>query len=425
MSELPTAVDRRTDLAAGLFDDLARNTRVGEGICRASYGEGEAYAHRLLAETARSLGLEVETDAAANTYMTLPGRDRAAPRIVMGSHLDSVLNGGNFDGAAGVVSGVTALAALKDIGLRPPRDLTVMGIRAEESAWFGTSYIGSRAALGKLDLANLEEAKRSDTGRSLGDHMAEAGANPDALRRDPPALDPARLRAYMEVHIEQGPVLQAEGFPVGLVTGIRGNVRFPEARVLGEYTHVGVPRSHRRDAAVAASLLVAALDQWADECDARGRDFAYTVGKFFTDASEHQMTRVAGRVDFTLDVRSVDAAFHAGLEGRVRDIAREVATRKGTTIDLGRVTTAAVGPVAPAILERLSRGAAELGLAERRLPSAASHDAAAFAAAGVPTGMIFIRNDHGSHNPRESMELPDFMAATRLLAWWLVDQERA
>jgi len=425
MSELSTAVDRRTDLAAGLFDDLARNTRIGEGICRASYGEGEAYAHRLLGETARSLGLEVRTDAAANTYMTLPGRDRSAPPIVMGSHLDSVLNGGNFDGAAGVVSGVTALAALKDVGVRPPRDFTVMGIRAEESAWFGTSYIGSRAALGKLDLANLAEAKRSDTGRSLGEHMAEAGADPDALRRGPPALDPARLRAYMEVHIEQGPVLQAEGFPVGLVTGIRGNVRFPEARVLGEYTHVGVPRSHRRDAAVAASLLVAALDGMADDCDARGRDFAYTVGKLFTDAAEHQMTRVAGRVDFSLDVRSVDAAFHAELERHVRDIARRIAERKGTTIDLGRVTTAAVGPVAPAILERLSRGAAALGLAERRLPSAASHDAAAFAAAGVPTGMIFIRNDHGSHNPLESMELPDFMAATRLLAWWLLDQEQS
>lgn len=425
MSDLTIAVDRRADLAAGLFDDLARNTRVGEGICRASYGPGETYAHRLLAETARSLGLEVTTDAAANTYMTLPGRDRAAPPIVMGSHLDSVLNGGNFDGAAGVVSGLTALAALKDQGHVPPRDLTVMGIRAEESAWFGTSYIGSRAALGQLDLANLDAAKRSDTGRTLAAHMAEAGADPDALRRGPPALDPGRLRAYMEVHIEQGPVLQAEGHPVGLVTGIRGNVRFPAACVLGEYTHVGVPRSHRRDAAVAAAHLVAALDRFADDCDGQGRDFAFTVGKLYTDAAEHQMTRVAGRVDFSLDVRSVEASFHAALEDRVRTIAAEVARRSGTTIELGRVTKAAVGPVAPAILQRLARGAAVLGLAERRLPSAASHDAAAFAAAGVPTGMIFIRNDHGSHNPKESMELADFMTATRLLAWWLVDQEQA
>src|ERR1044071_2425226 len=149
MTDLRAAVDRRTGLAAGLFDDLARNTRVGAGICRASYGEGEAYAHALVAETARGLGLEVATDAAANTYMTLPGRDRARPRIVMGSHLDSVLNGGNYDGLAGVVAGLTAVAALKDSGHVPPCDLTVMGIRAEESAWFGTSYIGSRAALGQ------------------------------------------------------------------------------------------------------------------------------------------------------------------------------------------------------------------------------------------------------------------------------------
>lgn len=424
MTDLDRAVAGRTTLAADLFTELARNTRVGEGICRASYGEGEAYAHNLVAETARSLGLDVTIDAAANTYMTLPGRDRAAPRIVMGSHLDSVLNGGNFDGAAGVVSGMTALAAMRDAGLTPPRDLTVMGIRAEESAWFGTSYIGSRAALGKLDLANLEQARRSDTGRSLAEHMAEAGADPDALRRGPAALDPGRLRAYMEVHIEQGPVLQAEGFPVGLVTGIRGNVRFPAAAVIGEYTHVGVPRSHRRDAAVAAGHFIAALDALADEFDAAGQDFAYTVGKLYTDPAEHQMTRVAGRVDFSLDVRSVSPEIHAGLEARVRALADRVAARQGVSFALGRVTTAAVGPVHPGILARLSEGVGALGLAERRLPSAASHDAAAFAAAGVPTGMIFIRNDHGSHNPKESMELDDFMAATRLLAWWLVAQER-
>jgi beta-ureidopropionase / N-carbamoyl-L-amino-acid hydrolase len=425
MTDLSRAVDRRTSLAAGLFDELARNTRVGEGICRASYGEGEAYAHRLLAETARELGFTVTTDPAANTYMTLPGRDRSAPPIVMGSHLDSVLNGGNFDGAAGVISGLTALAALKDAGYTPPRDLTVMGIRAEESAWFGTSYIGSRAALGRLDLANLETAKRSDTGRSLGEHMAEAGADPDALRRGPATLDPTRLRAYMEVHIEQGPVLQAEGFPVGLVTGIRGNVRFPAAAVIGEYTHVGVPRSHRRDAAVAAALFIAALDRAADAHEAAGRDFAYTVGKLYTDASEHQMTRVAGRVDFSLDVRSVLPELHGELESQVRTLAAEIADRSGVRFDLGRVTTAAVGPVESGILERLARGAQALGLPERRLPSAASHDAAAFAAAGVPTGMIFIRNDHGSHNPKESMELDDFMKATQLLAWWLVDQEHS
>jgi beta-ureidopropionase / N-carbamoyl-L-amino-acid hydrolase len=423
MTDLDRAVLGHTSLAGELFADLARNTRVGEGICRASYGEGEAYAHGLVAETARRLGLEVTRDAAANTYMTLPGRDRTSPRIVMGSHLDSVVNGGNYDGAAGVVSGLTALAALRDAGLTPPRDLTVMGIRAEESAWFGTSYIGSRAALGALDLGNLEQAKRSDTGRSLAEHMAEAGAEPDALRRGPPALDPRRLRAYMEVHIEQGPVLQAEGLPVGLVTGIRGNLRFPAAAAIGEYTHVGVPRSHRRDAAVAAAQFVVALDRLADDHDSAGHDFAYTVGKLYTDATEHQMTRVAGRVDFSLDVRSVEPQIHAGLEAQVRLLAEQVAARQGVRFELGRVTTAAVGPVAPDILARLAEGVRALGLPERRLPSAASHDAAAFAAAGVPTGMIFIRNDHGSHNPRESMELDDFMAATRLLAWWLVAQE--
>ena len=417
---LKTAVAGREGLAAATFDELARGSHDGIGITRASYGEGEQFAHTLMARTADGLGLEVERDPAGNTYMTLPGADRQAPPVIVGSHLDSVAQGGNYDGAAGVVSGLIACAGLRDAGLTPARDIRVMGIRAEESAWFGVSYIGSRAALGKLPDGALDQATRADTGRTLADHMAEAGCDPEALRAGAVHLPPGRQHAYLEVHIEQGPVLEEARLPVGIVTGIRGNRRLPKARCIGEYSHCGgVPRSHRRDAVIATAALVGALDAVWTDCEAQGRDFAFTVGKFFTDADWHAMTKIAGAVDFSLDMRSLDGAFLDEMEGRVRALAAEIAAKRDVDFDLGAFTQAAPGILDQGIRESLLEGASALGIAHQEIASGASHDAAAFAAAGVPTAMIFIRNDNGSHNPDEAMALPDFMAATQLLAWWL------
>lgn len=419
---LAEAVMDRTSLAAALFAELERNTHDGIGITRASYGEGEQFAHELMRRRARELDLEVAVDPAGNSYLTLPGRDRSAPRIIVGSHLDSVAQGGNYDGAAGVVAGLVALAALKDLGHRPQHDISVMGIRAEESAWFGVSYIGSRAALGALPPDALDSARRTDTGRSLADHMAACGCEPDRLRSGAPWLDSKTLSAYLEVHIEQGPVLEERGIPVGIVTGIRGNLRLPAARCLGEYSHCGgVPRSHRRDAVLAASELVMALDRIWSEAEAAGDDFAFTVGKLFTDAERHAMTKISGEVRFSVDMRSLDPEFLGSVEKQIQTLAAQIGERRGVRFDLGHFTRAAPGLLDEAIKARLRHGADALSIPTIDIPSGASHDAAAFAAAGVPTAMIFIRNANGSHNPDEAMELPDFMRAAELLTWYLAE----
>jgi len=412
-------------MAGEIFDELAAGTHDGIGITRASYGEGEQFAHDLMARTATALGLEVESDPAGNTYMTLPGADREASSVVVGSHLDSVAQGGNYDGAAGVVSGLVACAAMLEAGVTPARDLRVMGIRAEESAWFGVSYIGSRCALGKLPEGALESAVRSDTGKRLTEHMAEAGCDARALAKGEVYLPPASVHAYLEVHIEQGPVLVEEGLPVGLVTGIRGNRRLPKARCHGEYSHCGgMPRRSRRDAVIATAELVGALDDIWTQCEQDAQDFAFTVGKFVTDANWHAMTKIAGEVNFSLDMRSLDPAFLAGMEERVRCLAAEIAAKRGVRFDLGNYTHAAPGVLDETIRSALQTGIGELEIPSMPIASGASHDAAAFAAAGVPTAMLFIRNDKGSHNPDEAMALDDFMQATRVLAWWLAgDQE--
>ncbi len=352
--------------------------------------------------------------------MTLPGRDRAAPSVIAGSHLDSVPHGGNFDGAAGVVAGLVAIAALRRLGMTPECDLTVMGIRAEESIWFQVSYVGSRGALGALP-DNALAARRTDTGRTLAEHIAECGGDPNALEARRRHLDPARLRAFLELHIEQAPQLVEAGKPVAICTAIPGNVRFPDARIEGSHDHVGLPRRFRRDAALAGAEFAVALDRLWEQRDARGVPMAATIGRFHTDASMHGLTIVPGVFHFSLDVRAYDPTVLEELESEILAIVAGIEQRRGVRFHLGPRASAAIGPVDPAIRAGLTRAAAALDIPTLNLGSPASHDAAAFAAAGVPMGMIFVRNENGSHNPREAMTIDDFLAGTAVMTQFLAD----
>ncbi len=219
-------------LADRLFAALRARGFDGVGITRPAYGPGEQAAHDLCRAEAEALGLEIATDPAGNLLMTLPGTDRAAPRLLLGSHLDSVAQGGEFDGAAGVLAGLAVLGGLVRAGFAPRADITVLAIRAEEAgAWFPTSYPGSRAALGRLPEEALA-VPRLDTGRSLAAHMREAGFDPDAVRAGAHLLPPEGIAAYLELHIEQGPVLDSQEIPLGIVTGIPGSRRLRAGRVL-------------------------------------------------------------------------------------------------------------------------------------------------------------------------------------------------
>lgn len=416
--DITTAVAAQRALATTLFDQLRRDGLDEPGVSRDPYGPGEQRAHATVTAAADRLGLRIEHDAAANLYMTLPGRDASAPRIIVGSHLDSVPHGGNFDGAAGVVAGLAAAAALQNAGITLDRDLTIMGIRAEESIWFQVSYIGSRGALGTLPDGALD-VHRIDTNRTLADHIAECGGNPDVLRAGARYLDPTRIAAYLELHIEQAPSLVEAGKPVAICTGIPGNFRYPDARIEGSHDHVGLPRRFRRDAALAGAEFAMALDRLWEDYDARGIPIACTIGRFHTDPAAHGLTIVPGSFHFSLDVRAYDETVLAELAANVDAIISGIEQRRSVRFHRGPKARAAVGPVDPTIRTALETGAANLNIPVMRLGSPASHDAAAFAAVGVPMGMIFVRNSNGSHNPREAMEIHDFLAGTTLLTWLL------
>src|SRR4029077_19355789 len=255
--------------------------------------------------------------------------------VIMGSHLDSVPQGGNFDGAAGVVAGVCVLTALRRARYVPGFDLTVMGIRAEESAWFDIAYLGSGGAFGLLDPACLSIA-RSDNGRSLEATLKERGFDPQPIRERRRLLDPARIRAYLELHIEQGPTLLARGLPAAVVTGIRGCKRFRNARCLGEYAHSGaVDRPYRHDAVAATVALLHEMESvWLRELQA-GADLVLTSGELCTDAALHGPSKIAGETRFVLDIRSLSGETMEAVGAAARSAAARISEAYRVRLDLG------------------------------------------------------------------------------------------
>ncbi|OHV68124.1 Zn-dependent hydrolase [Mesorhizobium sp. LCM 4577] len=408
-------------LAGRILDALAEATTDAPGITRIAYGPGERFAHDLVRKEAEKLGAVARTDVAGNLYLTLGGSSPDLPAIVIGSHLDSVAHGGNFDGAAGVVAGLAVMAELVGQGIRLPRDLVVLATRAEEAVWFPLSYPGSQAALGLLDPQALE-AKRSDSGRTLAEHMREEGFDPDAVRRGVHGIDAGRIAAFVEVHIEQGPRLAAAGAPVGIVTGIAGGFRYVDAKCLGAYAHSGAePRFARHDSVLGFADLVAALETEWDALERGGHEATITFGRVQSDPTQHGGSRVLGELGFTLDVRSAEAAVLERIEARLHEIFAEAGAKRGVTFEPGPRFTWGPATMSPDLIGRLDRAAAELQMRAPHVPSGAGHDAATFASAGIPTAMLFVRNENGSHNPHESMEIADLDEAIRLLLRFVTD----
>ncbi|WP_251976232.1 Zn-dependent hydrolase [Salinicola avicenniae] len=399
-----------------LFSRLAAPYAEQIGITRDAYGEGEQRAHELFIETASALGLAVEQDAAGNHFAIYPGEDRDQPAWVVGSHLDSVPQGGNFDGAAGVVAGLIAVAALRERGITPPRDIIVAAFRAEESTWFPASYLGSRSALGKLAAEELA-LTRADTGRTLAEHLRDCGGDPDAVATGDNWLGQRALHGMLELHIEQGPTLETEKRSVGIVTGIAGSFRYREARCFGEWGHSGaVAKPYRHDALMAFAELAMALEQAWDTLEQDGRRATVTVGQIATPPAQHAFSKIPGEVGFCLDVRSEDPAVLVDLEATLQTTIERLERERGVRFDLGPRTASTPAPMSAALTQRAATLATQLKISHRLMPSGAGHDAATFANAGVPTQMLFVRNQHGSHNPFEAMRIEDFVEGIRVLA---------
>lgn len=398
-----------------LFERLAEVSADSVGFTRASYGAGENAAHEVIAAAASGEGLEVSRDAAANLVICLPGTDPDAPFVACGSHLDSVPRGGNFDGAAGVLAGLHVLRSLHREGNVPARDIRLYALRGEESAWYGKCYLGSNALFGKLDAVDLERRRRDGAG-SLAEAMTACGAAINRIHRGEILLEPDRVAAYLELHIEQGPVLERTASPAGIVTAIRGNTRYVDAHVKGEAAHSGTtPMEYRKDAVLAFSDFAGRLERHCAALVEAGIDVVINVGVCSTDPDHHALSRVPDRVDFSLEFRSTSSEVLARFDQFVRKTLQSVGRERGVRFELGPAIETPPATMDERIIENLERAGRERKIKSPLLPSGAGHDAAVFAAQGIAAGMIFVRNQHGSHNPNEAMRYDDFFAATGLL----------
>ncbi|MFM9847556.1 MAG: Zn-dependent hydrolase [Hyphomicrobiaceae bacterium] len=403
-------------LAVDLFGTFRQMSFDGVGISRETYGPAETAAMQVVEQLGHKLGIETAWDAARNLVLRLPGRDAGLPVVATGSHLDSVPQGGNFDGAAGVIAGLMALLSAKARG-HPLRSIELHVLRGEESAWYGgPCYFGSRALFGLLTEADFKSTHRS-SGHDLAYHMASCGADMAPLTARNPLRNVATFACWMELHIEQGPVLIAREKPVGLVTGIRGNVRHRRVTCRGEAAHSGaVPRWLRRDAVLAMAELLMRLDEHWRVLLEWGEDLVVTSGIVETNPKEHAVSRVPGEVTFALEYRSQDAKTLTSFGALIHSECAQVAARRGVTFDFGPPALTPPARMSDRITTLLQREAESAGVACEIMASGAGHDTAVFANAGVPSSMIFVRNDKGSHNPQESMDLADFFAGAEVLA---------
>lgn len=401
-------------LAARILDAVAMLSRDGEGITRESYGEGEERAMQAIEAEAGALGFLAERDRFQNLWLRLPNDPRSAPPVVIGSHLDSVPRGGNFDGLAGVVAGMLVLDRLRARPEAAP-PLRVLALRGEESAWYGKAYTGSLALLGRLPAAALALRHRSGQG-SLGEAMLRSGLDVDAIGRGEALIAPGDIAAWLELHIEQGPVMLARGWPSAAVTGIRGNLRHASVRCLGETGHSGaVPRWLRHDALLATAELLSRMDEHWRVLLQMGMDLVMTAGICTTPVQSHAVSVIPGEVQFSFEIRSQDQDTIERFHALMKEECRAVERARGVRFEFDAPIRSAPARMDEGWIARLEEAARERGGGLERLPSGAGHDAAVFANAGIPAAMVFVRNAHGSHNVHEAMDCADLLDGVDLL----------
>jgi allantoate deiminase len=347
-------------------------------------------------------GMAVTRDPAANLVGRYEGTDPAAPALLIGSHLDSVRDGGRYDGPLGIMLGVEAVAALHAAGRRMPFPIEVIAFGDEEGSRFPAAMLTSRAVAGTLDPAALDLAD--------GHGVALADAGVDLATYLSAARSPKSTLAYLEAHIEQGPLLEAEGLAVGTVTGIAAQLRY-QIQVTGMAGHAGTTTMPlRRDALAGAAEMVLAIERIAR---AENSDLVATVGRL--EVAPGAANVIVGVVRCTLDVRAGNAERRDKAAETILCELREIAARRDLDFAVNLIHDLPASPCDPVLMDMMDAAIAGAGQPVRRLVSGAGHDAMVMASL-CPTAMLFIRCRGGiSHNPAEHVEIADVEVASQVM----------
>ena len=381
----------------------------GPGVNRQAFSPEDIAARKALLAWLKPYGFEIFVDDIANLFIRRPGRDPQLPPVMTGSHMDSQPRGGRFDGIYGVLAGIEVLFALEDAGLATEHPLEVVAWSNEEGSRFAPGAMGSMVYSGARRLEEFLDSEDGE-GVALRDALtATLAATPDAHPRG----FAAPAAAYVEAHIEQGPLLEQQATTIGVVTGIQGT-RWFSVTLQGESAHAGTtPRASRRDAFQAAVAVVNEVNALAA---AEPEDLRFTIGRF--DVIPNTPNSIAERVSFSIDLRHPDAAVTRRLGDAV--MALGGGERLGCTVTVEETFNRPPCAFAPQLVDLVESAAGRLGESHLRLASGAFHDAL-FMSDICPTGMIFVPCERGiSHNPAENAAPSDLAAGARVLAAALV-----
>jgi hydantoinase/carbamoylase family amidase len=395
---LGAALMARLDDFAGFTDE--------PGVLTRFYLSG---AHRRAADQLMrwmaEAGMAARLDAAGNVVGRYEGPTAGLPALLIGSHIDTIRNAGKYDGNYGVLAALAAVGELDRQGIRLPFAVEIIGFGDEEGVRFPVTMTGSRALAGRLDPAALQACDAAGT--SIATALADFGGDPGAIEAC--ARRPDEILAYVELHIEQGPVLEAEGLPVGIVTAINGASRF-EVSLTGQSGHAGtVPMTLRRDAVAAAAEMVLAIERLALETP----ELVATVGRL--SAQPGVVNVVPGAAGFSIDMRSPSDAIRSAATHGVAQTLEAIGARRRIGVALRQTHDAPATACAPALVAQFEAAVRRAGVPVRLLPSGAGHDAMVVAAL-APVGMLFLRCRDGlSHHPDEAITAEDAELGVRIL----------
>ena len=392
-----------------VFSDIRDLSAGSEGILRIGYSKTETKVLAYLENIALNYGLVVRRDLADNLWIRLPS-EGAKKRVISGSHSDNVIEGGNYDGLAGIVAALACACWMKQEGIVPLKHFDVVCWRCEEQGLYGC-----RGYLGLIQPQDLERRYGPEK-MSLGEGYSLCQVNPDDLMTGRPLEVLSDIEAYYELHIEQGPKLDSlPNTRVGLVSGIRGNVYHRAIRIVGQTAHSGaIEKEFRHDAFVALSTLnVRMVKLWQDALDA-GEDLVYTIGVVNTPASA-SFNVIPGEVTFSLDIRTLNVQTRERFYALFKKEAARIEEEFGVQVVYDNPSYIEPVKSDETLLNVLVKSAEQDQIPAIVMPSGAGHDAQVMGQNGVPMAMIFVANQNGSHNPKEAMRMQDFVAATQVL----------
>jgi N-carbamoyl-L-amino-acid hydrolase len=395
------------------WDELSRFADPDfDGWTRTVFSEAYQASREFIRGRMEDAGLSVTVDAAGNLVGRLAGRAPGAPALMSGSHTDTVRSGGRFDGVVGVLGAIEVVRALREAGISLQRDLIVVDFFGEETNEFGMGCLGSRALAGDLGPAHFD--RTDPTGTQLGQRYTGSGLDPErAMTADWGRREP--IHRYVELHVEQGPVLEERGSEIGVVTAIAGIERLL-ARFAGRQDHAGtMPMGDRRDALVAAAEAVLAIRR--EGCGAPVHGVATTSR---VDSQPGSPNVVPGSTSLHAELRSIDPDWLSSAKQRLAQEISAKAAEYGVDAEIEWRHDNDVIPADPGIQDVVAATADELGLTWEALPSGATHDAAHIARL-CPAGMVFVPSQAGrSHCPEEFTSTEHIEKGVRVLASTLV-----